>query len=87
MYFDGEFNYSKVNNFGVQYATGEYILFLNNDTEVITEKWLEKMVGYCQLQKTGIVGAKLLYPDDSVQHCGVVIGVGGFAGHILTLFG
>lgn len=42
MYFDGEFNYSKVNNFGVQYATGEYILFLNNDTEVITEKWLEK---------------------------------------------
>lgn len=44
-----------------------------------------KMVGYCQLQKTGIVGAKLLYPDDSVQHCGVVIGVGGFAGHILTL--
>ena len=85
VYFDGEFNYSKVNNFGVQYATGEYILFLNNDTEVITEKWLEKMVGYCQLQKTGIVGAKLLYPDDSVQHCGVVIGVGGFAGHILTL--
>lgn len=51
MYFDGEFNYSKVNNFGVQYATGEYILFLNNDTEVITEKWLEKMVGYCQLQR------------------------------------
>lgn len=85
VYYEGEFNYSKVNNFGVQYASGEYYLLLNNDTEVITENWLEKMVGYCQLQNTGIVGAKLLYPDDSVQHCGVVIGIGGFAGHILTL--
>ena len=82
--FEGAFNYSKVNNFGAQFATGQYLLFLNNDTELITPDWLERMIGFCQRENTGIVGAKLLYDDDTVQHCGVVIGVGGFAGHVLT---
>lgn len=82
--FEGAFNYSKVNNFGAQFAAGQYLLFLNNDTELITPDWLERMVGFCQRKNTGIVGAKLLYDDDTVQHCGVVIGVGGFAGHVLT---
>ena len=57
---------------------------LNNDIEVITPEWMEIMIGYCQREDVGIVGAKLYYPDDTVQHAGVVIGVGGFAGHILT---
>lgn len=84
VYYKEEFNYSKVNNFGAKYATGDYYILLNNDTEVITPNWIEQMVGYCQREDVGIVGAKLLYPDNTVQHCGVVIGVGGFAGHILT---
>lgn len=78
----GEFNYSAINNFGAQYAAGEYLLLLNNDTEVITPDWLERMLGYAQREDVGIVGAKLLYPDDLVQHAGVIIGLGGFAGHI-----
>ena len=84
VYYEGEFNYSKINNFGAQYAEGDYYILLNNDTEIITPDWVEKMLGYCQCDNTGIVGTKLLYPDNTVQHCGVVIGIGGFAGHILT---
>ncbi len=61
-----------------------YLLLLNNDTEVITPEWLENMMGYCQREDVGIVGAKLLYPDNTVQHAGVVVGIAGFAGHILT---
>ncbi len=79
-----EFNYSKINNFGASFATGEYYILLNNDIEVITPDWIERMLGYCMDDSVGAVGAKLLYPDDTIQHCGVVIGVGGFAGHILT---
>ena len=82
--FEGEFNYSRVNNFGVRYADGKYLILLNNDTEVITPDWIERMLGYCQREDVGAVGAKLYYPNRLVQHCGVVIGVGGFAGHILT---
>ena len=84
VYYEGDFNYSKINNFGVKSATGEYYILLNNDTEVITAEWMERMLGYCERESTGIVGAKLYYPDDTVQHCGAIIGVGGFAGHILT---
>lgn len=84
VYYKGDFNYSKINNFGIKYATGDYYILLNNDTEVITPTWMSQMLGYCQSKDVGIVGAKLYYPDDTVQHCGVVIGVGGFAGHILT---
>lgn len=83
-HYKGAFNYSKVNNFGASHATGDYYILLNNDTEVITSNWIEKMLGYCQQDSVGIVGAKLLYPDDTVQHCGVVVGVGGFAGHIMV---
>lgn len=80
----GPFNYSKVNNFGVQHSEGEYIILLNNDTKVISANWIEGMLGYCQRDDVGIVGAKLYYEDLTVQHCGVVIGMGGFAGHVLT---
>ena len=76
------FNYPKINNIGVEHSTGEYIILLNNDTEVITTDWIENMVGICKREDVGIVGAKLLYPDDTVQHAGVVIGIGGVAGHI-----
>lgn len=82
--FEGAFNYSKVNNFGAGHADGDYLILLNNDTEVITPDWIERMLGYCQREDVGAVGAKLYYPDKLVQHCGVVVGVGGFAGHILT---
>lgn len=83
--YEGEFNYSKINNFGASHATGDYFVLLNNDTEVISPDWLDRMVGICQRDNTGIVGAKLYYPDDTVQHCGVVVGLGGFAGHVLML--
>ena len=79
-----EFNYSKINNYGEKFATGEYIILLNNDTSVITKDWIEKMLGVCQRNDVGIVGAKLLYPDKTTQHVGVVIGIGGIAGHVNT---
>lgn len=84
-YKEKGFNYSKINNFGEEYVTGDYVLLLNNDTEVITKDWLEEMVSLCQREEVGIVGAKLLYPDDTVQHAGVVVGLGGIAGHINKL--
>ena len=81
--FEGEFNYSAVNNFGVSFAKGEYILLLNNDTEVITLNWLEEMLMYAQREDVGAVGAKLYYADRTIQHAGVVIGLGAHrtAGH------
>ena len=80
------FNYSALNNFGETFATGEYLLLLNNDTEVITPNWLEEMVMYAQQKRVGCVGAKLLYPDDTVQHAGVGFGIGGVAGHLHKYF-
>jgi len=81
--YEGKFNYSKVNNFGVSFATGEYILLLNNDTEVITVNWMEEMLMYAQREDVGAVGAKLYYGDRTIQHAGVVIGLGAHrtAGH------
>ena len=81
--FEGKFNYSAVNNLGVQHSTGEYILLLNNDTEVITANWMEELLMYAQREDVGAVGAKLLYPDKTIQHAGVVIGLGAHrtAGH------
>lgn len=81
--FNGAFNYSAVNNFGVSFAKGEYILLLNNDTEVITLNWLEEMLMYAQREDVGAVGAKLYYADKTIQHAGVVIGLGAHrtAGH------
>ncbi len=81
---DEEFNYSRLNNKGVEKAKGEYLLLLNNDTEVIDEDFIDKMLGYAQLEHSGAVGIKLLYPDNKVQHAGVVLGYGGLAGHIFV---
>lgn len=78
-----EFNYSSINNFAVREARGEYLLFLNNDVEVLTPAWMEEMLQICQQQGVGITGAKLYYPDDTIQHAGVVLGLGGIAGHIM----
>jgi GT2 family glycosyltransferase len=79
--YDAPFNFSAINNHAVRHANGAYLLFLNNDTEVITPDWLGAMVEHAQRPGTGAVGAKLLYDDGSVQHAGVVIGLGGVAGH------
>ena len=81
--FRGEFNYSAVNDLGVKYSNGEYILFLNNDTEVITVNWMEELLMYAQREDVGAVGAKLYYKDKTIQHAGVVIGLGAHrtAGH------
>lgn len=76
-----DFNYSKINNIAVEQATGEYIVLLNNDTEVITGDWLKIMVGYAMQDHVGAVGPKLLYPDMTVQHGGVILGLGGVASH------
>ena len=82
VYYQGGFNYSAINNFGARHAKGEYLLLLNNDTEVISPFWIREMVGFCQRGDTGAVGAKLYYPDGLVQHCGVVVGIANFAGHV-----
>lgn len=76
-----EFNYSKINNQAVEAAKGEYIVLLNNDTEIITPHWLQVMVGYAMQPHIGAVGAKLLYPDNTVQHAGIILGIGGIAQH------
>ena len=81
---DGEFNYSHLNNEAVKKSTGEYILFLNNDVEVINPKFLSEMLGYAEQKHVGCVGIKLLYSDKKVQHAGVVLGYGGVAGHIFV---
>lgn len=73
------FNYSALNNFGVSFAKGEYFVLMNNDIEMISADWLSEMLGTCQRSEVGIVGAKLYYPDDTVQHAGIVVGIGGNA--------
>ncbi len=79
----GAFNYAAVNNLGVQYASGDYVLLLNNDTEVITVNWMEELLMYAQREDVGAAGAKLYYGDRTIQHAGVVIGLGAHrtAGH------
>lgn len=74
--YEGDFNYSKINNLGVSQANGEYILLLNNDTDVITLDWIEELLMYAQRSDVGAVGAKLYYPDRTIQHAGVVLGLG-----------
>jgi GT2 family glycosyltransferase len=76
------FNWSKLNNIGVHEAQGEFFVFLNNDIEIITENWLEWLVGYASREDIGVVGPMLLYPDNTIQHAGVVIGIGGYADHV-----
>lgn len=80
--FDCPFNFSAINNFAAREARGEFLCLLNNDTEVITPDWLNKMVGQALQDRVGVVGAKLLYPDGSVQHAGDVVGPGGCANHL-----
>ncbi|MGM0156794.1 glycosyl transferase [Enterococcus sp. AZ191] len=81
---DIPFNYSRINNLVAKKASGKYLLFLNNDTEVIEPNWMTTMVSYAQFDRIGCVGAKLYYPDDTTQHAGVLVGIGGVAGHALN---
>ena len=76
------FNYSALNNFGAKEATGEYLLLLNNDTEVISPRWIEEMLMYAQQDRVGCVGAKLLYPDNTIQHAGIGFGFLTLAAHM-----
>lgn len=79
--YNKEFNFSAINNFAASQVESDHILLLNNDTEVINEEWLESLVEYSQLEGIGAVGAMLLFPDNTYQHGGVVLGIGGMAGH------
>ena len=81
--WEKEFNYSGINNFAAEQAEGMYLLFLNNDVEILTPQWMEEMLQICQQKDVAITGAKLYYPDDTIQHAGVVLGLGGIAGHIM----
>lgn len=80
------FNFSAINNYALPFAKGEYLLFLNNDTELINEDCIEELLGFCQRDEVGIVGAQLFYEDDTIQHAGVVIGYKGIAGHTFIGF-
>lgn len=75
------FNYAAINNFGVQFARGKVVALMNNDVEVISKGWLSEMVQHALRPEIGAVGAKLYYDDDTIQHAGVVLGIGGVAGH------
>ncbi len=78
---DVPFNYSAINNWAARQARGEFLLLLNNDIEAISQDWIRTMLEHAQRPEIGVVGARLLYPDDTVQHAGVIIGLGGVAGH------
>ena len=79
--FNEEFNFSRVVNYGVGQSRGEYLIILNNDIEVISWDWIEAMLEQAQRDEVGAVGAKLLYPNNTIQHAGIVIGLGSYAGH------
>lgn len=81
LYWKEGFNYSAINNFAVRQAKGDYILLLNNDTEVITRGWMKELLSNCQRPEVGMVGAKLYFPDNTVQSAGTIIGMGGLADH------
>ncbi|MBQ9761044.1 MAG: glycosyltransferase, partial [Clostridia bacterium] len=84
---DIPFNYSRINNYAISKAKGEYYLLLNNDIEIITPNWIEEMLMYVQREDVGAAGAMLYYPDDTVQHAGVLLGLNGIAGHYFKNFG
>lgn len=84
LWWDRPFNYSAVNNHGASVSQGEALLFLNDDTEALSEDWLEEMVGWLEQTDIGVVGARLLAPDGTIQHAGDIIGLGGFASHLFT---
>jgi GT2 family glycosyltransferase len=79
---DVPFNFAAINNYAARHVRGAYLLFLNNDTEVRTPDWLEAMAEQAQRPSVGAVGAKLIYPDGTLQHAGVIVGIGGVAGHV-----
>ncbi len=81
LYYKGDFNFAKINNFAINSASGDMFLMLNNDIEIINSGWLYELVSLAIQKNVGIVGAMLYYPDDTVQHAGVITGLGGFAGH------
>ncbi len=81
LHYNAPFNYSAINNFASLKAAGEYLVLLNNDTEVIEPDWLQSMLEHAQRPEVGAVGVKLIYPDETIQHAGVVIGIGGAANH------
>lgn len=85
--WEREFNYAAINNFAAKSASGEYFLFLNNDTELISETAISEMLAIAQRREVGIVGAKLLYPDDTVQHAGILLGFRGYAQHAFVGIG
>ena len=82
VYWEAGFNYSAINNFGFKFEKGDYIMLLNNDVELITPDIFQSMLGFCMRPEVGIVGAKLLYNDHTVQHAGVLVGAGGLADHV-----
>lgn len=84
LHYEGKFNYSAVNNYGVSYTDSELLLFLNNDTEVIDETWLDELVMWASTPEIGAVGAKLLRPGGGIQHAGIIVGLTGFAGHVFA---
>ena len=79
--YQGKFNFSAINNFGAQFANGEHLLLLNNDIEVTSQDFLRELLSYSQRPDVGAVGAKLIYPDNEIQHAGVIMGINGSAGH------
>ena len=81
VYYKGAFNFSAINNFGATFAEGEHLLLLNNDIEVLSHDFLRELLSYSQRPDVGAVGAKLYYPDDTIQHAGVLMGINGSAGH------
>lgn len=82
--WDGSFNYSAINQFGVSHAKGEYLLFLNNDVEAMNSDWIVELLGNCQRKNVGAVGAKLFFPDNRIQHAGIVAGIGGVAANMFA---
>ena len=81
IHYDKNFNYAAINNYAVEKAQGDFLLFLNNDVEVLNSSWLEEMLSHANRKNIGIVGAKLYYSDMTIQHAGVILGIGGVAGH------
>lgn len=79
--YQGKFNFSAINNFGAQFANGEHLLLLNNDIEITSKDFLRELLSYSQRPDVGAVGAKLIYPDNEIQHAGVIMGINGSAGH------
>ncbi len=84
--WDKPFNFSAINNFGRSFAGGQQLIFLNNDIEIISPDWIEEMVMFTQRDDVGAAGIKLLYPDNSVQHGGIAVGIGGSAANLCPLY-